>query len=256
MNRDDKKMIGVVGGIGPYAGIDLVRKILNQTKATCDQDHLPVCMLSVPHSIPDRTEFLLGASEVNPALSISEVICTLHRHGASVIGMPCNTAHAAPIFSEIVSRIPRTVNLIHMINKVGEYIKDRYPATVSAGILSTTGTFISNVYPDCLSQYGLAGIQVSEEIQERHIHPAIYSTDYGIKAWPRSVTAQAKRDLHTGIEYLIGKGVELIILGCTEIPLALTDDQVRGIPLIDANMVLARALILESSPEALLEECG
>jgi aspartate racemase len=123
MNRDDKKMIGVVGGIGPYAGIDLVRKILNQTKATCDQDHLPVFMLSVPHSIPDRTEFLLGASEVNPALSISEVICTLYRNGASVIGMPCNTAHAAPIFSEIVSRIPRTVNLIHMINKVGEYIK-------------------------------------------------------------------------------------------------------------------------------------
>ena len=247
-------MIGVVGGIGPYAGIDLVQKIFNQTKAKCDQDHLPVFMLSVPHSIPDRTEFLLGLSQVNPALSIAKVVCTLHRHGVSVIGIPCNTAHAAPIFSEIVKRVPKTVNLIHMVTKVVEYIKARYPSTVTVGILSTTGTFISNIYPNYLSRYGLTGIQVSEEIQECQIQPAIYSVDYGIKAFPRFVTAQAKKNLHTGIKYLIRKGAEVIILGCTEIPLALKDKQVKGIPLIDTNMVLARSLILESSPDAFAGE--
>ena len=253
MNTDEKKIIGVVGGIGPYAGIDLVQKIFNQTKSTCDQDHLPVSMLSVPHLIPDRTEFLLEKSDVNPALGISEVICTLYKHGASVIGIPCNTAHAAPIFSEIINRIPKEVKLIHMINAVAEYIKERYPSAVNVGILATTGTFISNVYPKCLSQYGLVGVQVLEEIQECHIHPSIYSPDYGIKACSSPVTAQAKKDLHTGIEYMVGKRVEAIILGCTEIPLALTDDEIKGIPLIDATKVLARALILESSPEDLLE---
>jgi len=253
MNTNDKKIIGVVGGIGPYAGIDLVRKIFNQTKATCDQDHLPVCMLSVPHSIPDRTEFLLGKSDVNPALAISEVICTLYKHGASVIGIPCNTAHAVPIFSEIINRIPKEIKLIHMINEVAEYIKERYPSVVNVGILSTSGTHISNVYPNCLSQYGLVGIQVLEEIQKCHIHPAVYSADYGIKVWSSPVTAQAKKDLHTGIEYLVGKGVKAVILGCTEIPLALTGDEIKGIPLIDATKVLARALILESSPDDLLE---
>ncbi len=253
MNTDDKKIIGVVGGIGPYAGIDLVRKIYDQTKVTCDQDHLPVFMLSVPHSIPDRTEFLLGKSDVNPALPISEVICNLYKHGASEIGIPCNTAHADPIFSEIINRIPKEVKLIHMINEVAEYIKGQYPSVVNVGILSTTGTLISNVYPNCLSQYGLVGIQVSEEIQECHIHPAIYSTDFGIKAWSNPVTVQAKKNLYTGIEYLVEKGAEAIVLGCTEIPLALTDDEVKAIPLIDATKVLARALILESSPKDLLE---
>lgn len=246
-------MIGVVGGMGPYAGLDLVRKIFSQTKATCDQDHLPIFMLSTPHSIQDRTEFLLGKSDVNPATAIAEVICTLYKNKALVIGMPCNTAHAAPIFSEIVNRIPKEVKLIHMINEVAKYIKERYPSVVNVGILSTTGTFISNVYPNCLSQYGIVGIQVSEEIQKCHIHPAVYSTDYGIKARSSPITAQARGDLNAGIEYLVNKGVEAVILGCTEIPLALTADEIKGIPLIDATKVLARALILESSPEDLLE---
>ena len=59
-----------------------------------------------------------------------------------------------------------------------------------------------------------------------------------------------------GIEYLVSEGVEAIILGCTEIPLALKDNQIKGVPLIDATGVLARALILESSPEKLIGENG
>ena len=248
-----KNIIGIVGGIGPYAGLDLIRKIFDQTKATCDQDHLPVLMLSVPHSISDRTEFLLGKSHINPALAISEVICTLYKNGASVIGMPCNTAHAVPIFNEIVNRIPKEVKLIHMINEVAEYTKQRYPSAVNVGILSTIGTRLSNVYPDFFSQYGLTGIQVSEDIQKGHIRSAVYSPDYGIKAWSSPVKAQAKRDLLKGIEYLSDKGVDAIVLGCTEIPLALTEEKINGIPLIDATKILARALILKSYPEDFLE---
>ena len=249
-------MIGVVGGIGPYAGLDLFYKILNRTKAACDQEHLPISMLSVPHSIPDRTEFLLGNSKINPATTISKVICALYNQGSTVIGMPCNTAHAKPIFNEIIERIPKEVKLVHMINEVSKFIKNKYPSVYNVGILSTTGTFISLVYPNSLSQHGLNGIQVSEAIQENHISPAIYSKIHGIKAQSSPVTVQAKKDLHLGIEYLVSKGVEAIILGCTEIPLALKDDRIKGVPLIDATGVLARALILESSPEKLIDENG
>ena len=190
-------MIGIVGGIGPYAGVDLFQKVLNQTKAICDQDYLPMVMLSVPHSIPDRTEFLLGNLDVNPALAISDVICKLYKHGASVIGIPCNTAHALPIYGEIVQRIPEYIKLIHMINEVAAYIKERYPSVVKVGILSTTGTYNSNVYPNYLSEYGLVGIQVSEEIQRCLIHPAIYNTDYGVKARSNPVSTQAKSNKQT-----------------------------------------------------------
>ena len=249
-------MIGVVGGIGPYAGLDLFYKILNRTKAACDQEHLPISMLSVPHSIPDRTEFLLGNSKINPATTISKVICALYNQGSTVIGMPCNTAHAKPIFNEIIERIPKEVKLVHMINEVSKFIKNKYPSMENVGILSTMGTSISHVYPDCFSQYGLNGIQVSEEIQKNYISPAIFSKDYGIKAQSSPVTAQAKKELLKGIDYLDKEGAEIIIMGCTEIPLAIKDNKINGKPLIDSTKILARALILKSSPEKLIEEIG
>ena len=249
-------MIGVVGGIGPYAGLDLFYKILNRTKAACDQEHLPISMLSVPHSIPDRTEFLLGNSKINPATTISKVIYALYNQGSTVIGMPCNTAHAKPIFNEIIERIPKEVKLVHMINEVSKFIKNKYPSMENVGILSTMGTSISHVYPDCFSQYGLNGIQVSEEIQKNYISPAIYSKDYGIKAQSNPVTAQAKKELLKGIDYLDREGAEIIIMGCTEISLAIKDNKINGKPLIDSTKILARALILKSSPEKLIEEIG
>lgn len=253
MNTDNKKMIGVVGGMGPYAGLDLVKKIFDQTTAKCDQDHLPVSMISVSHSIPDRTEFLLGNSEDNPALAISEVIHALYDQGATVIGIPCNTAHAPQIFNELVNRIPKEIKLIHMINEVASYIKERYPSIVRVGILSTKGTADSNIYPDCFSKHGLNGIQVSEEIQKYRINPAIYDKVFGIKAKSNPVSSQAKKYLYTGIKYLVGEGVEAIVLGCTEIPLGLTDSEIQETPIIDSSKILARTLILESSPEDLEE---
>lgn len=253
MSKPNKAMIGIVGGMGPYAGVDLVQKIFDLTKADTDQDHLSVSMLSVPKSIPDRTEFLLSKSEINPALAIADIICSLYKQGATIIGMPCNTAHAEPIFNEIVNKIPTEVNLVHMINEAADFINEKYPSVKNVGILSTTGTFITNVYPKCLSKHGLNGIQVSEEIQNTDINPAIYNSSYGIKAHSNPVNQKAIDSLNKGVKYLINKDAEVIILGCTEIPLALTQNEINGIPLIDSTKILARALIIESSPDKLLE---
>ena len=115
-----------------------------------------------------------------------------------------------------------------MINEAADFINEKYPSVKNVGILSTTGTFITNVYPKCLSKHGLNGIQVSEEIQENNINPAIYSSNYGVKAHSNPVTQEAIKGLHKGLKYLIDKDAEAIILGCTEIPLALTDDEING----------------------------
>ena len=58
------------------------------------------------------------------------------------------------------------------------------------------------------------------------------------------------------INYLDNKGADIIIMGCTEIPLALKNNKINGKPLIDSTKILARALILKLSPEKLIEENG
>ena len=69
MSQKDAK-IGIVGGAGPYAGLDLAQKILHQTVANSDQDYLPTLLISTPGLIEDRTDFLLGETEKNPAHAI------------------------------------------------------------------------------------------------------------------------------------------------------------------------------------------
>ena len=72
-----EKIIGIVGGAGPFAGLDLQAKILNQTVAGRDQDHLTIITLSQPNQLPDRTDYLLGNVPERPLLPSPVTLPTL-----------------------------------------------------------------------------------------------------------------------------------------------------------------------------------
>lgn len=242
----ENKMIGIVGGIGSYAGIDLIRKIYDLTDATCDQEHLPVSMLSAPHKIIDRTKYLIGDTDINPGVAISEIIDTLISNGSSVIGVPCNTAHAQPIFDAIKANIPDSCTIVHLIEEVGKYLSVNHPTIKNVGVLGTTGTISAKVYPAILNKYGIKVIEPSGEIQDMFVHPSIYDIDYGIKAFSNPVNHKAKENLVMAATYLSRKGAEAIILGCTEIPLAIQEEKIENSLIIDATSILAAALIKAS----------
>ena len=252
------RMIGVVGGLGPYAGLDLVRKIFDETDAPTDQAHLPVALLSVPASVPDRTAFLLGHSDVNPAHAVVRVIQRLEQVGAAVVGIPCNTLHAPAILDVMLRELAdtgSTVRFIHMIDQVGDWIRVKYPSVKTVGVLATTGACRAGVYQDVLEARGLTAVcPVAAEQDE--VHRAIYDADYGIKAHPGLGTRRARAGLLHAARHLRERGVEAIVLGCTEIPLAMTESAVEGAPLIDATRVLARALVRQVAPEKLRSEQG
>src|SRR5690606_7547188 len=79
------KMIGIVGGVGPLAGLDIFKKIIEETIATKDQEHLPVILSSKPHRIADRTAFLLQNSNENPGYALLKIIEELDNSGAEVV---------------------------------------------------------------------------------------------------------------------------------------------------------------------------
>ena len=238
-------IIGIVGGVGPFAGLDLQRKILDQTIATRDQDHLPVISVSWPGPIPDRTEYLLGRVAENPAQAIVAQLRLLADAGATVAAIPCNTAHAPAIFDVIragVARFERPLRLLPMIDETAAHLASCYPTIKSVGVLSTTGAWWTRLYPEALEPLGYRVVTPDEELQEKIVHPAIYDPDYGIKA-TGAATSRARADLIRGIDYLRGLGAEAIILGCTELPLAFPESALDGVPLIDPALALARGLI-------------
>ena len=88
-------------------------------------------------------------------------------------------------------------------------------------------------------------------MQEQAVQRAIYDREYGIKAQPAPVTEDARRRLAGAIADLQRQGAEAIVLGCSEIPLAVTEKRIDETVVVDANLVLARALIREAAPAKL-----
>lgn len=251
MNRAGKR-IGVVGGVGPFAGIDLLSKIAAQTIANQDQDHLTVLNWSQPATIVDRTEYLLGQVTDNPAFALAAQVQQLAQMGASVVGIPCNTAHAPRIFDQIRAELAANcdVLLLHMIEEVGRFLQTHLPGVTQIGVLSTTGTYRARVYVEVLEPLGFTAVLPPFSLQTEKIHPAIYDPVYGIKACG-AVTGPARKNLRLGIDALKAAGAKAIILGCTELPLAFTKPTAAGLPLIDPTLILARALIREANPTKL-----
>ena len=247
MQIEKRKMIGIVGGMGPYAGLDLVKKIFDLTQANQDQDHAPLAMISVPHKITDRTKFLEGETDINPGIEISNIVRQLSDQGASVIGMPCNTAHSSKIINEVYNSIPEGIIFINMVSEVIKFIKGEYPDIERVGILATTGTMKAGVYNKELINNDLKPILLSKENQKKLIDQAIYDKDFGIKSISNPVQDIAKRKIHLAIESLIENKAEVVILGCTELPLAVNATSVKTIPLIDSTMILARSLLFKSN---------
>lgn len=245
-------MIGIVGGMGPIAGIDLSKKIINQTIAGKDQDHIAQVLFSAPERIGDRTEFLQGIIKENPANAIADIILSLESVGATIVGLPCNSAHAPAIFNVIIEKLKERqseILLLHMIEEVGKFLKIQYPAIKKVGILGTSGTYQTRQYNQ-IEKFGFEVLNVSETEIEK-VHQSIYHPVYGIKSVSDKISEKSSIILNAACNSLIEKGAEVIVLGCTELPLALPEKIFKNIPLIDATLILARALIKAADPKKL-----
>lgn len=250
----NKKVIGIVGGVGPFAGLDLFKKIFNITHASTDQQHLDVLLHSFPGQIPDRTGFLMGAEHKNPAKGLFNIVRTLDASSVDVIGIPCNTSHAAriwgPLSDNVATEFPH-ITLVNMVEEVGVAIKKNHNEKSRIGIMATTGTVVSNVYDEPLKLQGMIPVYPDDEVQCNFIQDAIYNREYGIKAFSDPTTMKARQQLKAGLNDLINKGVNAIILGCTEIPLSITESTYKNIPLYDSTLILARKLVTLADPKKL-----
>ncbi len=248
------KKIGIVGGVGPYAGLDLNQKIFDNTITQGqDQDHLEVYLLSRSSDIGDRTTFLKNRHLPNPAAGIFRTIEKLDRIGAEVVGMPCNTAHATPIFSEVSQHMQKanlSCRFLHMIEETYRYLtewKRIQPSLYQLGLLSTQGTYDVRIYPEFLEKDQTFSVLYPSSQGQQLAHEAVYT----IKAHA-TPPREAQEKLQNTAEGLIQQGAQAILLGCTEIPLAFANQtEIHGVPLIDPTLILARSLIREAAPHLL-----
>jgi aspartate racemase len=248
-------LIGILGGMGPQAGLDLADKLITLTATQSDQDHIPFILFSLPDVIPDRTSFLLGQSELNPAYAIADQIEKMSAMGITIAVMACNTAHASPIFDLALGLLRGKgveLQILHMVKETVTHIRETYPDIQRVGILATLGTYQTRLYDQALEDEGLEAVLPDPLIRENDIHAALYAPSFGIKTCPGGVTEEASCQVRSAIHHVVDLGAQAVILGCTELPLAVKENQIDAIPILDPARIVAEKLIRETYPDKLI----
>jgi len=230
LDRQGGPIIGVLGGMGPAATADFYTKLVARTPADIDQDHPKVVIWADP-SIPDRT-LALTAGGADPTPWLLRGVEILLGAGATIIGIPCNTAHA--FLPRIGSRLG--IPVVHMIDQVGRHLARITPRVTRVGLLASTGTVQVGLYQGVLSEYGIAVVVPEPDLQANLVMPAIRAIKAG------HVGSEVTRALTTVGHDLIARGAQVVVAGCTEIPIALRQNDVPY-PLVDPALVLAEALV-------------
>lgn len=224
-----ERVIGILGGMGPEATADLFREIVRLTPAKKDQDHVPVLIYSNP-KIPERTAAILGEGEdAFPLLTHSARV--LKQAGAGILAIPCNTAHY------YVPALEREVG-IPVLNMIVETLRDlnaRLPEARAVGLLASLGTVRSRIY-DCVFQKNGVDVVVPETADQELVSAAIYKVKAGTQ------DEKTRQSLESVGAKLISLGVQAVILGCTEIPLAFNESSV-GYPCLNPTRSLAQAAV-------------
>jgi aspartate racemase len=223
------RLIGILGGMGPEATLDLYRHIIDLTPANKDQDHFKVLIYSNPQ-IPDRTRAIVEGGE-SPLISLIESARLLEQSGAGIIAMPCNTAHY--FLPQVQEKIG--IPILNMIQETCRVLCTRLPSDKKVGLLASIGTVRSGVYHQVMSNAGVE-ILAPEEADQERIQIAIMQVKAGVH------TQSTREIFESAGMQLVDAGARAIILGCTEVPLAFNPDRI-DYPSLNSTRILAQAAV-------------
>jgi len=223
--------LGVLGGMGPLATADFLRKLVKKTPSATDQGHIPV-LLYGDCTIPDRTANIVGAGP-SPLPKLLEGIRFLNDNGARAICIPCNSAHCWFDDMQAASKVP----LLHIVRASAAQVRKKNASAKTVGVMSTFGTHSMGIYRNTLIDMGYSVVTPTDQEFETLVTP-------GIAMMKANDWAGAENAYEKAATLISSRGAELIILGCTEIPFGM-ERQYRNNPskFVDSNDALVDAVL-------------
>jgi len=218
-------ILGIIGGMGALATCDLFQKIIEKTDAKTDRDHLHI-IIDNNTQIPDRTEYIMGFGE-DPRIEMIESAKKLESMGADYIVMACNTAHY--FYEDIVKNT--TVKIIHMIEETAKYLEKIESENKDYLLLSTEGTYNSQIYQKEFNKLGLNIIEPDKKDKE-----TIMKWIYDAKA---SIFDLSIQEYNALISKYMKDINPTVILGCTELSVIANKIHLKEKQYINPTAVLA-----------------
>jgi aspartate racemase len=223
------KKLGILGGMGPAASAEFMVQLTRLTPAQRDQDHIPTILWSDPR-VPDRSTSILNRDSL-PLPWLKDGIKGLQTAGCDYIVIPCNTAHFW--YNELIKL---GTPIIHIVDSVAESLREINAIDKPIGILGTRGTIELGLYQTHLRKLGWDCIIPSSKEMDILIQPAIDM----IKS---NRIDEARTPLRAVIDSLINQGAKAVVLGCTELPLAIRDTHYQGVFLVNSIDSLAKSVV-------------
>jgi len=224
--------LGVLGGMGPAASAAFMSRLAALTPAQCDQEHIPALVLNDPR-IPDRSSAWLAGDD-RPFEYMRDAVSLLSSAGVERIVIPCNTAHFWYDKLAAAAGCP----IIHIVDAVIEDLQERGISSGRVGLMGTAATLTSGLYEQRLRAHGYECIvPTSDELQSLCM-PAIVAVKANRPDLAFEPAAACVRALKA-------RGADVVVLGCTELPLAIPPSR-RGeiaVPLSDSIDALALAVV-------------
>lgn len=227
MNASPHRRVGILGGMGPAATVDFYAKLVEETPARRDQEHLPVVVWADP-GVPDRSAHLLAGGP-DPRPWLRRGIRALVAAECDLLAVPCNTAHA--FLRELLGGEP--IELVDMIEVTADHLAGLGSSTV--GILSTTGTLRSRLYVNALARRSIAAVELPEAEQAE-----VMTVIAAVKAG--AVQRRHRETLIAAVGRLAERGADTVVAGCTELLLALDTDEV-DLRVVDPSRILAHRVV-------------
>ena len=224
-------MIGILGGMGTQAGLDFCNKLAILYRGKIDQDY-PLFLLYNKSNIPGRPSNIHNYNKVLKSLITGCLL--LQKSKCKFIVIPCNTAHYW--YEDLQKKIK--VPIISMPREVYFHAKKNCKKNSKIGILATEATLKTNVYNKFFNKY-FRLISPKKSLQIINVNKAIKYVKMGkIK--------NAEKIIKPAVNYLVKMKCKKIILGCTELPIAIFAFKSfqkikRSKIFLDPNLILANA---------------
>jgi aspartate racemase len=227
MKTDGECILGILGGMGPMAGVELQKRIIEKMPAKADQDHIKMVCFTNP-KIKDRTASLKKGADFST--QVIESLNLMAKFNVNLGVMTCNTAHAS--FDKISSKV--NFPMINIIEETAVYIARKFAFAGKVGLLATDGTIQSGIYEEALKKRGLSLVVLSNDGQ-REVMDVIYGRS-GIKS---GCINSNRVKIVSIIKNLEISGADVVILGCTELSLL----GIEGKNIVDPLEVAAEVVV-------------
>ena len=229
----NEKVVGVIGGMGPEATVDLMQRIIDLTPADDDVDHIHVLVDNNP-KIPSRIKALIEGGGEDPAPCMISMAQGLVKQGADFLVIPCNTAHH--YYPQVAAAVD--VPVFNLIELTAGHAKTMNPNLSKVGLLASSALQIIHLYEPWCAKFGAEVLYPEEEKQQQ-----VMDLIRAVKA--KRHTAEQLANYQQAADDLAAQGAECLVLACTE--LSVIGDQLKtSLPIYDASELLAREIVRQA----------